>query len=83
MENKGRDSASEAMAKEDLDTLLVAEDLLALPSVGQATLIRSPVRPGGQGRGGLPGLKGQPGQPDRKKKGRADLSRKEGPGQRL
>lgn len=71
------------MAKKDLDTPLVAKDLLALPSVGQATLIRSPVRPGGQGRAGRPGLKGQPGQPDRKKEGRADFSRKEGPVQRL
>lgn len=78
MENKERGSASDAMAKKDL----VAEDHLALPSMGQETLIRSPVSPGGQGREGLPGLKGQPGQPDRKK-GRGDFSRKEGPVQRL
>lgn len=78
----GWTSASDAMAKKDLDTGLAAENLPALPSVGEATLIRSPSRPGGQGREGQPGLKGQHGQPDGKK-GRADLSRKEQLVQRL
>lgn len=71
----GRDLCFRCKVKKDLDTGLVAEHLLAWPSVGESTLIRSPMRLGGQDREGQPGLKGQHGQPDGKKD-RADFSTK-------
>lgn len=47
---------------------------LEWPSVGESTLIRSPIRLGGRAREGQPGLEGQHGQPDGEKD-RADFSR--------